>query len=719
MSGAVCRCGITKAARKTPYLCRMKNSTLWLLLLLGLPLVGQAQSNSLPQSSTLTQDTIRLSEVVVRAYESNRPLLQTAASVGVLSQRDLGDRFGTPTLVPALNTIPGVRADERSPGSYRLSIRGSLIRSPFGVRNVKVYWNDLPLTDAGGNTPLNALDVRALGRAEVIKGPAGSLYGANTGGAVLFSGLAVPAGKSGVEVSGLAGSYGLGGGGVTLQSGGENTSVSLSYHGLGSAGYRDHSQLRRDNIQLTGQFKVSERRTVSVLGLYSDLEYQTPGGLTEAQYRANPRQSRLATRTLPGSAEQQAAIYQKLGYLGLSHAYRFSERVQNTTVLYASVTDFRNPFITNYERRADQGLGGRTVTRWQAITTGVPTVITIGGEFQNSFTVNRNYGNRKGQLDTLQTDDELKSLQWVGFAQAESTLPLGFLLTAGLSRNEVRYGFTRFSKRPVNEQVRRFDPVWLPRVALLKQLTNAVSIFGSISTGYSAPTQQEIRPSDLIFNPSLNPERGTSYELGVRGSALNGRLQFDLAGYQFALRQTIVRRTADNGAETFANAGRTDQRGLEGLLSYQLLKPGVRFNPVSLRVWNALTLTNYRYRDYRQATVDVSGNRVPGVAPVTNVSGLDLNTRAGLFAFLTYQFLNPFALNDANTFQADPTRIATATLGFRRTFGLFSLDLYATGDNLLDQQYSLGYDLNAFGNRFYNASARRNFVGGFRLGVKW
>lgn len=695
------------------------NYAYFILLFCGQWINAQAQSDSLPQSSTLTQDTIRLTEAVVRAYESNRPLLQTAASVGILSQRDLTERFGTPTLVPALNTIPGVRADERSPGSYRLSIRGSLIRSPFGVRNVKVYWNDLPLTDAGGNTPLNALDVRALGRAEVIKGPAGSLYGANTGGAVLFSGLAVPAGKSGVEVSGLAGSYGLNGGGVAFQSGGENTSISLSYHGLGSDGYRVHSNLRRDNIQLTGQFKVSEHRTVSVLGLYSDLEYQTPGGLTEAQYRADPRQARLATRTVPGSVEQQAAIYQKLGYLGFSHAYRFNERWQNTTVMYASVTDFRNPFITNYERRADQSLGGRTVTRWQAISQGVPTVVTFGGEFQNVFTVNRNYGNRRGQLDTLQTDDELKALQWMGFVQLESTLPKGFLLTAGLSRNDVRYGFTRFSKRPITEQKRSFEPVWLPRVALLKQLTDAVSVFGSISTGYSAPTQQEIRPSDLIFNTNLNPERGTSYELGLRGLTLNGRLQFDLAAYQFALRQTIVRRTADNGAETFANAGRTDQRGLEGLLSYQILPQGFQFNPVSLRVWNALTLTNYRYRDYRQGTVDVSGNQVPGVAPVTNVSGLDLNSRFGLYAFLTYQFLNPFVLNDANTAKADPTRIATATLGFRRTFGLFSLDLYATGDNLLDQQYSLGYDLNAFGNRFYNASARRNFVGGFRLGVKW
>ncbi|MEJ0103149.1 MAG: hypothetical protein WDO19_11585 [Bacteroidota bacterium] len=44
-----------------------------------------------------------------------------------------------------MNNTPGVRMEERSPGSYRLNLRGSTLRSPFGVRNVKVYlgWNSI------------------------------------------------------------------------------------------------------------------------------------------------------------------------------------------------------------------------------------------------------------------------------------------------------------------------------------------------------------------------------------------------------------------------------------------------------------------------------------------------------------------------------------------------------------------------------------------------
>lgn len=674
-------------------------------------------------------DTLQLNEVVVRGYATNRRLLETPASIGLLTRRDLNQRFGIPTPVAALNTLPGVRADERSPGSYRLAIRGSAIRSPFGVRNIKTYWNELPLTDAGGNTPLNALDIRALGRIEVIKGPSGSLYGAGTGGTVLFSGLAVPSGQSSVEVSALAGSYGLYGNGISLQTGKNNSAISLTYNHLQSDGYRDQSALVRDNLSLTGSFAVSPKRTVSVLALYSDLHYQTPGGLTLAQYQANPRASRPATTTLPSTASQQAGIYQKVGYLGFSHEYRWNDRIQNTIVIYGSTNDFANPYITNYEKRADQGLGGRTVTQIRFPNGPLPTTFTIGAELLRNFTADRNFGNRGGTPDTIQTDEELTARQSTVFLQTETELPARFRLTAGLSRNDVRYEFTRFLVRPTGNLpgvlpapslTRTFSPVWLPRVALLRTFGQNLSVFASIGTGYSAPSSQEVRPSAGGFNDTLDPERGTNYEIGLRGSAFASRLRFDIVAYQLQLRQTIVRRSDATGAEYFVNAGRTDQKGLEMQLSYDFI-PAATTSQLSLfRLWNSLTLTNYRFRDYQQGTTELSNNRVPGVAPTTNITGLDLELKAGLYAHVTYQFLSEFYLNDANTVLLDPTQLLQATVGYRRNLGQrWTLDLYASGDNLLNRTYSLGYDLNAVGNRYYNAAPARNGVGGVRLRIKW
>ena len=117
-------------------------------------------------------------------------MLQVPASISVLSRTNL-QRVSNYSLLPAFNGVPGVRMEERSPGSYRLSIRGSLLRSPFGVRNVKLYLDDFLFSDAGGNAYINLLDINNISRAEIIKGPAGSIYGAGTGGAVLLSGNAL------------------------------------------------------------------------------------------------------------------------------------------------------------------------------------------------------------------------------------------------------------------------------------------------------------------------------------------------------------------------------------------------------------------------------------------------------------------------------------------------------------------------------------------------
>ncbi|MBO0935896.1 TonB-dependent receptor plug domain-containing protein [Fibrella sp. HMF5335] len=681
-----------------------------------------ANHQLLAQSTDLTADTLTakpLNEVVVRAYESNRSLLNTAASVGLLSRRDLTQRFATPTLVSAMNTLPGVRMDERSPGSYRLSIRGSLIRSPFGVRNVRVYYQDMPLTDAAGNTPLNALDVRILGRVEVIKGPSGSLYGSNTGGTVLLGGPATVAGTNQVEVGYLAGSYGQQGYNALAQSAGESANITVSVNHLQADGYRDHSRSVRDNLALTGTVALTEKQSLTGLFIYSDLYYETPGGLTEAQYRANPAASRPATRTLPGSAEQGAAINQKVAYLGVSHRYIWNPRWQTTNVLYTSSTEFNNPFITNYERRTDQGLGGRSITRFSP--TGGAYTLTMGGEWQTNRTIDRNFGNRKGQIDTLQTDDELRAQQWNVFLQNEIQLPLGLVGTLGLSYNQTQYQFTRFSiagKPGPGQQNRAFTPVGLLRVAVSKSLGQQAALFFNVSSGYSAPTSQEVLSSAGFFNADLEPERGIQAELGLRGRLFN-RLQFDVVGYSLQLSNTIVRRSLANGAEYFVNAGRTQQLGLESYLGYDLLPARVTTSGPVLKVWQSLTLTDYTYLNYQQLAVDLSGKKVPGVAPLTGVWGLDALLPMGLYAHVTYQFLTPFVLNDANTATADPTRLLQATVGYKQLIGKhITADLYAGGDNLLDQTYSLGYDLNAVGNRYYNAAPRRNFTVGLRLGIR-
>ena len=240
------------------------------------------------------QDTTKkLNEVIIRPYFSDQPLLRSTGSIGLVDQAVL-DKQSSGSLVSAMNTISGVRMEERSPGSYRLSIRGSLLRSPFGVRNVKIYFDDFPLTDAGGNTYFNALDVSAAQSLQVLKGPHGNIFGANSGGVILIQpqGTIPDSTALGLKLEG--GSYGTFRENLTLNKQFNKYSFSFTQAYQRSDGYRDHSGMNRKYFQTFHKWDYAKNAALKALVFYSDLHYNTPGGLNEAQYALNPKSSRPA-----------------------------------------------------------------------------------------------------------------------------------------------------------------------------------------------------------------------------------------------------------------------------------------------------------------------------------------------------------------------------------------------------------------------------------------
>ncbi|WP_133273573.1 TonB-dependent receptor family protein [Hymenobacter radiodurans] len=697
-----------------------------LLLLLQLPSHAQTPD---------TARTVRLPEATVVGYGQNLPLRRTAAGVSVLDATVI-DRFNQTSLTQAVNTLPGVRLEERATASYRLSVRGSTLRSPFGVRNVKLYYNDIPFTEASGSSPLNLLDPATIGRIEVIKGPAGSVYGAGTGGAVLLSTRRPVAGESQAQVGFTAGSFGLRRYTVTTETGSATANLRAQYTRQTLDGYRQNSAVRRDVLTLDGEFTPSEQQTISVHALYTDLDYQIPGSLTRAQFEQNPRQARPTVGTQLGTVDQRAGYASRSALLGVTHDYRFSSRWSNKTTLYASGTTIKTPFLTDLERNTSLGWGGRSVFGYRAALAGRLLRLSAGGEFQNSFENSRNYQNRRGTPGTLRYDDEISTSVGFGFAQADWELPANFLLTAGASLNGLRYQIARVSDaaaRPDSFAFRRnFQPVVSPRVALLKEITPRISAYASVSSGFSPPSEEEIRPSDGSLNRDLKAERGTSYELGTRGSLFHKRLTFDVAAFDFRLKQTIVTRTTETGVNVFFNSGSTRQRGVEAAVSGWLWRPilstfargtftpSANILPNSLRAWASYAYNHFRFRDYQQGDQNYSGNRLTGTAPHTLSAGLDFNQDLGFYLQPSLSHQAQIPLNDANTVYAAGYWTFATRAGWRRVLGgKLEMDIYAGLENATDRRYSLGNDLNAFGQRYFQPAPGRNWYSGVQLGWRW
>jgi iron complex outermembrane recepter protein len=665
--------------------------------------------------SAQVNDTVRrkIDEVTITAYTTNKVTKDVPAAINYIGQKEL-NRFNNSSILQAVNATPGVRMEERSPGSYRLSIRGSALRAPFGVRNVKVYYNDIPFTDPGGNTFLNQLGFYNIQSLEIIKGPGSSMYGAGTGGVMLLH-TYNPDWKQGFKVGYTGGSYGMRNAFASVNFGGKVIQNTITYQRLQSEGYRQHTNMQRDVLSWDVLVKAAAKNTLSAHFLFSDLYYQTPGALTLAEFSANPQAARPAAGAFPGAVQAKAAINSRGVLAGFTNKYTITKRFNNTTTVYSSLSLLNNPTIQNYGMTDEPHFGGRTSFTYNFRKIRKHKFDAIAGaEWQRGNAAFKTYKNRNGNPDTLLLDDEISNRQYFVFAQ------LGWQYrkwsaTAGASVNNQKFSFTRLNVYPHARYTKTFDNNIAPRIALMYRLHKQASVYANVAKGFSPPTTAELLPTGLNFNNSLEAEYGWNYELGSKGYLFNSRLSYDISAFLYNLGNAIVVRRDAGGGNYFVNAGATQQAGLEAYVRYKVPLHSNFFN--SLSTFGTYSYYRFSYKNFIQAATNYSGNALPGVAPHTLTVGADVAIRKGVYLNLTYSYCAPVFLNDANTASAAEYHLLSARAGYKIDLSRrYVLDVFAGADNIFNEVYSLGNDINGFGGRYYNTAAPLYVYYGLSLG---
>ncbi len=679
----------------------------------------RANAQDILVAKKVKKDTVKqLGSVTVKAYLFEQPVLSVPASVSVINQQQLSLQPDN-SFVSVLNSTPGVRAEERSPGSYRLSIRGSLLRSPFGVRDVKIYYDEIPLTDAGGNTYLNAIDFNSIHNMEVLKGPDGSLFGANSGGVVLLSPVDRRADSNYVSAGLNGGSYGLLHENTVLQqrSGIYQLNLNQAYESYG--GYRQHSYMQRNYLQAVNRWTFNKREELRVLAFYSDLGYETPGGLTLSQYEADPQAARPATRAVPGAVEQKAGIYQKMLMGGVVNEYHLSDNIRNVTSIFGTYVDFANPFITDYEQRYESTYGLRSYFELDGKKhANLNWKVNLGIEWQQTNADINNYGNKLGVRDTAQTLDKINTNQHFLFTRYVADIYKKLHVEAALSLNFYNYEFRNvYPNDEPNYTDRNFTPQLMPRIALSYQFTNDFIWRASISRGYSTPTTAEIRPTDHQINTNLEAEDGWNYETGFRLRNNDESMFLDASVFYYRLQNAIVPRFNADETEYYINAGGTNQPGLEIYFTDWLIRQNNSGFIRGLQVNESVTLDKFTFSsNYHDAAGSYAGNHLTGVPEQVVISGVQVKFPQALYVYVEYNYTARIPLNDNNTAFAPHYNLLQAKAGWQHQITRKShFEIYAGADNLLNEKYSLGDDLNAVGNRYYNAAPLRNYYVGFNV----
>ena len=134
--------------------------------------------------SVVNAEEISLEAVSVTATKIATPTKDVSQSIAVVDEQTIEDK-NVLNIQDALQGIPGVIAESSSnTPSPRLIIRGAGLKARYGVREIMVMKDGVPLTDPDSFTRFDFIDMQDVESIEVQKGP-GSINAANTTGGVI------------------------------------------------------------------------------------------------------------------------------------------------------------------------------------------------------------------------------------------------------------------------------------------------------------------------------------------------------------------------------------------------------------------------------------------------------------------------------------------------------------------------------------------------------
>jgi iron complex outermembrane recepter protein len=665
--------------------------------------MSMAATPLVAQQTTTTPRTLDSVKIVA---SREVPELTQPMAVTSLSRPELTRRTGL-FLDEVLNVTPGIRMERRTmSGGQRITIRGYGNRTNFDGSGYKAYLNDIPITDAEGVTVLDDVDAGTLGRVDIIRGPASTMYGAGIGGVVHLYTLRPNLPGTTVSQEAMAGADGLQRYDTRLASLSPTSTLMLNYGTQKYDSYRIHSASDKDYAAFVGDFRPSDRRTISTFLTYGHSFDQRAGQLDSVEFFGKQNTGEAPYLNNDGHVDMESVR------AGITHSVRLTNRVENATTGYFTGSTREDVFAVGVNPKAAQNFGVRTLFTTRFSPSLGAIVGNTGGEFQKTDAFAKGNALNNGVVGAPRSDIETKTSQASVFTQWDLALPSAFTLTGGASLNFIEYGIKdrlANTANPTHADVsgrQVYDPVFTPRVAVRKGFGNDVSVFASMSQGFTPSTTADaVIAATGEANTGLEPERGTQFEIGSSGLVLDNRLMYQVALFDLRVSDKLTSQSVfdNNGTQLYAytvNAGDQSNRGAEASLAYAVIDDRAAMlsslRPFVTYSYSDFTFTDFRSNNNNGATIDYSGNQVPGVPKNMYTLGLDAASRMGLYGNATFEHVDAMPITNDNTHSAPAYSLVNAKLGVRRDVGRnLALDVFAGGLNLTGSLYYTMVFLNA------------------------
>ncbi|MFV8358911.1 TonB-dependent receptor family protein [Flavobacterium sp. LS1P3] len=667
----------------------------------------------------IKKDTIALSEITLKGSPIKNVLQNVAASVSVITTADINKSDGI-ILTSVLNKIPGVTMQQGALNTNRITIRGIGARSQYGTNKIKAYFDGIPLTSGEGETTIDDIDLAAIEKIEIIKGPNSTSFGSGLGGVMqLFSretSLLESLGKSTVTF----GSFGLLLQRLSAGYSDSKTNVFTSYTDLESDGFRANSSYNRKSFNLHGKQKIDSKGDLSFLGTFTRLKAYIPSSINETVLKNNPEKAAATW-----AAAQGFESYDKFMF-GLGYNHQFSKKWSIQTSVFSNFKDAYEPRPFDILDENTSAAGFRSNVNFKNQLFSLPFEMSFGTELlteKYDYTLYRNlYQSQPGQ-GSIQ-GEEFSAIKQNRkytnyFLQMELWISEKLHLESGLALNTTKYWLEDvFENNSGGQRMPfTFGNVWSPRVGLSYKVSNGKNIFTSISKGFSVPSVAETLTPEGQINTNLKPEIGWNYELGFKGNWLKNKVYTEVTFYTTQIENLLVARRTDNDQFVGINAGSSSHTGLEFLVNYKLLE----LTQFQISPYFSGAVNNFKFKEFLDGDADYSGNQLTGVPEKQFNFGVDLSTKNGFSVNTSFRTMGKIPLNDSNTKYS--TRYSLLDIKTSYVFTILKIlktELNAGINNVLDTKYAANILPNAVGfgtaaPRYFYPGNPVNFYGGFSV----
>ncbi len=671
--------------------------------------------------------------ISVTASRIARGTKEVPAAISVIDSKRI-DAEQMNNIKDAIRGTPGVLIESKNGGyDSRLIIRGAGQKANYGVREIMVIRDGVPMTDPDSFSRFDFIDTQDIERIEITKGP-GSLYGSGSSGGTIQI-----ISKSVFDVDGNRVKVGIGEDGqenlhfrYSQELNNSNSILLTGSHRAADNSWRDWNNFDTQQLSLKHGLMLDSGATLETELSYSQADMQLPGSLTESEfetYRSTGEQRNTSSQW------QHSGRYSTIWFFNSRYEQEFGDLTFKPRFYFNSWDHYHpvtgaindnpgtNVFGTDLEFAYKHNLlgastlvGGVTARldktdeakkyRYADIST---IVYDPPGPPPPVNQIVQTLSDRKGSL--LSQEEAANTL--FGLFLQETVRPTDKLtIDAGFRFDrmnfditEVEYGeyswstksYTTFGSPITTKTDTTFD-LFSPKLGATYALNNTYSIYGMVAQSGQVPSEAEIQS-----NASLDAAIATNVEIGLKARAKEWSV--DLSLYRTTVTDEIVSVLQSGNQSEFQNAGETLKKGFEFSSRVALGK----------HFWLGANYaySDYKYQDYQELVrtgptlnaVDRSGNQTPFVPNHQYSLSLDYEHPSGFVARIQADTWGSYYMDSANTEKYDGYDFLTSLmLGYASGPHKVSLNV----DNLFDKRYATEVKKDTSGTKSYSAGSPRS-----------